>query len=41
MGVTLNIFGTKDRIIERVRKSRSLGRIVRKINPKIANLAFP
>ena len=37
----MNILGAKDRIVDGVRKSRELRGIIRKINPKIADLAFP
>ena len=39
--MTLNILGAKDRIVDGVRKSRELRGIIRKINPKIADLVFP
>ena len=39
--MTLNIFSTKDCIVNRVRKSRKLRGVIGKMNPKIVDLAFP
>ena len=39
--MTLKIFSTENRIINRMGEGRKLRRIIRKMNTKIANLAFP